>query len=353
MTTTDKKPVRRTRHTQKPTPRKTTRSVSGIIDAMNSDLDKVIGPRQETSGVVYLSWGSLSLDRALGGGVPYGRLTEIYGGESCGKTTLVSQALVEVQKTDGVGVLIETEGSFDPVYARRLGLDMDKLIVRQPDVIEDVFVAIDTLVTAWKSKCDDTTPMLIVWDSVAGTPPRAEIDGEFDSDHMAVAACRISQSLRMIMGKIKNSRIAIVFTNQVRENIGVMFGAKLRTYGGRAIKFHASHRIDLRRTGKTQSKTGDVISISVEAKVQKNKTALPFRKAEFDIVFGRGVCPATEALSLGEKYGLVIRKGAWFTLGDERIGQGRENAVKTLIDSPELLDGLVDEIKKNIEAEQS
>ena len=241
---------------------------------------------------------------------------------------------------------METEGAFDPVYAWKLGVDVDKLIIRQPDTIEDVFTAMETIIEIWEEQCRvREIPVLIVWDSVAGSPPKAELEGAFDDDHMAVAARRISQALRKIMGKVSNRQAALIFTNQVRENIGVMFGNKIRTYGGRAIKFHASHRIALRRTERRKAQSGDIIAIGVEAKIEKNKTAPPFRVAEFEIVFGRGVCRAAEAITLGERYGLIQVKGSWVNMGDERLGQGREKAVQALLAAPDMLDGLIERIK--------
>lgn len=275
--------------------------------------------------------GSISLDLALGGkGIPRGRVVEIYGPESSGKTTLTLHVIASAQKTGGVAAFIDAEHALDPSWARRLGVNLEDLLVSQPDTGEQALEICEMLV---RSNAVD----VIVVDSVAALIPRAEIEGEMGDSHVGLQARLMSQALRKLTGAINRSKTTVVFINQIREKIGVMFGNPETTPGGRALKFYASVRLDIRRTGSI--KDGDqAVGNRVRARVVKNKIAPPFRDAEFDIMFNEGISATGDLLDLAVACEVVQKSGAWFSFGDVRLGQGRENSKQFLKDNPELFD---------------
>jgi recombination protein RecA len=276
-----------------------------------------------------ISSGSIGLDAALGvGGFPKGRVVEIYGPESSGKTTLAIHAIAEAQKAGGIAAIIDAEHAFDPFYAKKLGVDTDELLISQPDNGEQALEITDNLI---RSGAID----IVVIDSVAALTPKAEIEGDMGDSRMGLQARLMSQALRKLTGNISRTKTCCVFINQLREKIGVMFGNPETTTGGNALKFYASVRLDIRRIG--QIKNGDEIMGShTRVKVVKNKVAPPFKKAEFDIMYGEGISKTGEIVDLGVDYGIVKKSGSWFSYGDSKLGQGRE-AVKTLMkDNPEL-----------------
>ena len=276
-----------------------------------------------------MSTGSLGLDIALGiGGLPKGRVIEIYGPESSGKTTLTLHVIAEAQKAGGTAAFIDAEHALDPAYAKKLGVDVDNLIVSQPDTGEQALEIADTLV---RSNAVD----IIVIDSVAALVPRAEIEGEMGDSHVGLQARLMSQALRKITGSISRSNCMVIFINQIRMKIGVMYGSPETTTGGNALKFYASVRLDIRRTG--QIKAGeDIVGNTTRVKVVKNKVAPPFKQVEFDIMYGEGISKTGELLDLGVKAGLVEKSGSWFSYDSIRIGQGRENSKSYLTENPEV-----------------
>ena len=273
--------------------------------------------------------GALGLDIALGvGGLPRGRVIEIYGPESSGKTTLALHVIAEAQKNGGTAAFVDAEHALDPIYARKLGVDIDELIVSQPDTGEQALEIVDTLV---RSNAID----VLVIDSVAALVPRAEIEGEMGDSHVGLQARLMSQSLRKLTGSISRSRCMVIFINQLRMKIGVMYGNPETTTGGNALKFYASVRLDIRRTGAIKDRD-DVVGNATRVKVVKNKVAPPFKQVEFDIMYGEGISKLGEVLDLGVKAGLVEKSGAWFSYDSVRIGQGRENAKIFLKENPEM-----------------
>ncbi|MCZ6795637.1 MAG: recombinase RecA [Planctomycetota bacterium] len=280
--------------------------------------------------VSVISTGSLSLDVALGvGGVPRGRIIEVYGPEASGKTTLTLQIVANAQKGGGVAAFIDAEHALDPPYARRLGVDLDALLVSQPDSGEQALEIADMLVS---SNALD----VVVIDSVAALVPRAELEGEMGDIHLGLHARLMSQALRKLTGNVSKSRTCLIFINQIREKIGVMFGSPETTTGGRALKFYASVRLDIRRIGSI--KDGDEIRGNrTRVKVVKNKVAAPFRQAEFDILFNQGVSYAGDVLDLAVEHRIVERSGSWHSYGDSRLGQGRERAVQFLEENRDVL----------------
>ena len=280
-----------------------------------------------------VSTGSLGLDIALGiGGLPNGRIIEVYGPESSGKTTLALHVIAEAQKNGGTAAFVDAEHALDPVYAKKLGVNIDELIVSQPDTGEQALEITDTLV---RSNAID----VLVVDSVAALVPRAEIEGEMGDSHVGLQARLMSQSLRKLTGSISRSRCMVIFINQLRMKIGVMYGNPETTTGGNALKFYASVRLDIRRTGQIKDRD-DIVGNSTRVKVVKNKVAPPFKQVEFDIMYGEGISKIGEILDLGVKAGIVEKSGAWFSYDSIRIGQGRENAKQYLKDNPELCDRL-------------
>jgi recombination protein RecA len=296
----------------------------------------------ETAGkmnVECIPSGSIALDMALGGGYPKGRIIEIYGPESSGKTTLTLHAVAEVQKNGGTAAFVDAEHALDPVYARRIGVDVDNLLVSQPDTGEQALEITETLV---RSGAVD----IIVVDSVAALTPRAELEGEMGDAHMGLQARLMSQALRKLTGAISRANCTVIFTNQLREKIGVMFGNPETTTGGKALKFYASIRLEVRRTG--QIKDGDNVSGSqTKVKVVKNKIAPPFRTAEFDIMYNEGISKAGSTLDVAVEMGIVQKSGAWFSYGDEKIAQGREAAKNYLNEHPKITDEINRKIRES------
>lgn len=274
--------------------------------------------------------GSLALDAALGvGGYPRGRVIEIYGPESSGKTTLALHAVAEAQRMGGQAAFVDAEHALDPIYAEKLGVDVDNLLVSQPDSGEQALEIVDMLT---RSGAVD----IIIVDSVAALTPKAELEGDMGDSHMGLQARLMSQALRKLTGSISRSHTTIIFINQIRMKIGVMFGNPETTTGGNALKFYASVRIDVRRVGSIK-KGEEVLGNDTKVKVVKNKVAPPFKQAQFSIMYGEGVSHAGEVLDMGVQYGLVNKSGAWYACGNERIGQGRDNAITYLKEHPDML----------------
>ena len=317
------------------------------LEAALAQIDRAFGKgsamrlgSRETMEVESISSGSLGLDIALGiGGLPRGRVIEIYGPESSGKTTLALHAIAEAQKMGGTAAFVDAEHALDPAYAKKLGVNIDELIVSQPDTGEQALEIVDTLV---RSNAVD----VLVIDSVAALVPRAEIEGEMGDSHVGLQARLMSQSLRKLTGSISRSRCMVIFINQLRMKIGVMYGNPETTTGGNALKFYASVRLDIRRTG--QIKDGDdVVGNTTRVKVVKNKVAPPFKQVEFDIMYGEGVSRIGEILDLGVKAGVVEKSGAWFSYDSIRIGQGRENSKKYLKANPDVAARIEKTIRDN------
>ncbi|MCY4007355.1 MAG: recombinase RecA [Rhodobacteraceae bacterium] len=283
--------------------------------------------------VAAVSTGSLGLDLALGvGGLPAGRIVELYGPESSGKTTLALHVVAEQQREGGVCAFVDAEHALDPVYARHLGVEVDDLLIAQPDAGEQALEITDMLVGSGAVS-------LVVVDSVAALTPRAELEGEMGDSSVGAQARLMSQAMRKLTGSISRSRCMVVFINQIRMKIGVMFGSPETTTGGHALKFYASVRLDIRRIGALKQRDV-VVGNRTRVKVVKNKLAPPFRQAEFDIVYGTGICKAGELVDLGVAAGIVEKAGSWFSYGDERIGQGRQNAIDFLEQHPEIAQGI-------------
>ncbi len=288
-----------------------------------------MGDASANRDIQAVSTGSLGLDVALGiGGLPRGRVVEIYGPESSGKTTLSLQVLAEAQKMGGTAAFVDAEHALDPVYAEKLGVDVDELLVSQPDTGEQALEITDMLV---RSGAVD----VVVVDSVAALTPKAEIEGDMGDSHMGLQARLMSQALRKLTGNIKRSNTLVIFINQIRMKIGVMFGNPETTTGGNALKFYASVRLDIRRIGAI--KRGDeVVGNETRVKVVKNKVAPPFKQTEFDILYGEGVSREGEIIDMGVKQGIVDKSGAWYSYGKERIGQGKDNVRNFLKENPDL-----------------
>ncbi|KKC27668.1 recombinase RecA [Sphingomonas sp. SRS2] len=306
------------------------------LEAALAQIDRAFGKgsamklgSREAMQVEAISTGSLGLDIALGiGGLPKGRVVEIFGPESSGKTTLALHAIAETQKAGGTAAFIDAEHALDPVYAKKLGVNIDELIVSQPDTGEQALEIADTLV---RSNAID----VLVIDSVAALVPRAEIEGEMGDSHVGLQARLMSQALRKITGSISRSKCLVIFINQIRMKIGVMYGSPETTTGGNALKFYASVRLDIRRTGAIKDRD-EVVGNATRVKVVKNKVAPPFKQVEFDIMYGEGVSKVGELIDLGVKAGFVEKSGAWFSYDSVRIGQGRENSKTFLRENPEL-----------------
>ena len=286
--------------------------------------------------------GALGLDIALGiGGVPRGRIIEIFGPESSGKTTLALHIIAEAQKMNGEAAFIDAEHALDPVYAKHLGVDIDKLIVSQPDTGEQALEITESLV---RSGALD----VIVVDSVAALVPKAEIDGDMGDSHMGLQARLMSQALRKLAGAINKSKTVIIFINQLREKIGVMFGNPETTTGGRALKFYASVRLDIRKIENIKQ-DGEIVGNRARVKVVKNKVAPPFREAEFDIVYGKGISKEGNILDMAVNLDIIEKSGSWFSYNGEKIGQGRENVKQYLHNNPEVMEEVEKKVRENFE----
>jgi recombination protein RecA len=319
------------------------------LDAALAQIDRAfgkgsvmkLGQRSNVMEVEAISTGSLGLDIALGiGGFAKGRIVEIYGPESSGKTTLALHGIAEAQKAGGVAAFVDAEHALDPGYARKLGVNIDELLISQPDTGEQALEIADTLV---RSGAID----ILVVDSVAALTPRAELEGEMGDTHVGLQARLMSQALRKLTGSISKSQTLVIFINQVRMKIGVMYGNPETTTGGNALKFYASQRLDIRRTG--QIKQGeDIVGNTTKVKVVKNKMAPPFKQVEFDIMYGEGISKTGEILDLGVKAGIIEKSGSWFSHDSTRIGQGRENAKRFLVENPEIANTIEKAIKGNI-----
>ena len=287
-----------------------------------------------------ISTGSLGLDIALGiGGLPKGRVIEVYGPESSGKTTLTLHVVAEAQKKGGICAFVDAEHALDPAYARKLGVDVDELLISQPDTGEQALEIADTLV---RSGAID----VLVIDSVAALTPRAELEGEMGDIHVGLQARLMSQALRKLTGSISKSGCMVIFINQIRMKIGVMFGSPETTSGGNALKFYASVRLDIRRIGALKDRD-EIVGNQTRVKVVKNKVAPPFKVVEFDIMYGQGISKMGELLDLGVKAGVVEKSGSWFSCGDQRIGQGRENAKEFLMENPDIAEEIEAAVREN------
>ena len=284
------------------------------------------------------STGSLGLDIALGiGGLPKGRIIEIYGPESSGKTTLTLHCIAEEQKKGGVCAFVDAEHAFDPTYAKKLGVNLDELLISQPDTGEQALEIVDTLVRSGAVS-------MVVVDSVAALTPKSELEGDMGDSNVGAQARLMSQAMRKLTGSINRSNCMVIFINQIRMKIGVMFGSPETTTGGNALKFYSSVRLDIRRIGAIKDRD-EVVGNATRVKVVKNKVAPPFKQVEFDIMYGEGISKMGELLDLGVKAGVVDKSGAWFSYGDERIGQGRENAKQFLRDNPAMAISIEDKIR--------
>lgn len=297
-----------------------------------------LGDSQTNMNVETVPTGSLSLDIALGlGGVPKGRIIEVYGPESSGKTTVALHMVAEVQKRGGIAGFIDAEHALDPVYAKNIGVDIDNLYISQPDNGEQALEITETMV---RSGAVD----IIIVDSVAALVPKAEIDGDMGDSHVGLQARLMSQALRKLTAVISKSNCIVIFINQLREKVGVMFGNPETTTGGRALKFYSSIRLDVRRI-EALKQGGEIVGNRTRIKVVKNKVAPPFREAEFDIMFGKGISREGDILDLAASLGIVQKSGAWFAYRDDKIGQGRENAKQYLREHPEVMDEIEHQVR--------
>ncbi len=320
---------------------------SKALDAALSQIERSFGKgsimklgQRPAVDTEVISTGSLGLDIALGiGGLPRGRIVEIYGPESSGKTTLALHVVAEAQKNGGTCAYIDAEHALDPVYARRLGCNIDDLLISQPDAGEQALEIADTLV---RSGAID----VLVVDSVAALVPKAELEGDMGDAHVGLQARLMSQALRKLTGSINRSRCMVIFINQIRMKIGVMFGNPETTTGGNALKFYSSVRIDIRRTGSLKDRE-EVVGNQTKIKVVKNKLAPPFKVVEFDIMYGEGISKVGELLDLGVKANIVEKSGAWFSYGSQRVGQGRENAKNFLRENPEIADEIERKVRES------
>ena len=322
---------------------------SKAIESALSQLEKQfgkgsvmrLGSKEAIVPISVISTGSISFDAALGvGGVPRGRVIEIFGPESSGKTTITLQIVAEAQKAGGLAAFVDAEHALDPAYAKKLGVDIDNLLISQPDYGEQALEIVEALV---RSNAID----VLVVDSVAALVPKAELDGEMGDSHMGLQARLMSQALRKLTGTVSKSRTCLIFINQIRDKIGVMFGNPETTTGGRALKFYSSMRIDIRRIGAV--KEGDtVVGSRTKIKVVKNKVAAPFRDAEFDILYGEGISREGDGLDLAVLHNIVDKSGAWYSYQGERIGQGRENVRNFLKENKDVFGRIDAEVRKKL-----
>ena len=323
------------------------------MEAALSQIERAFGKgavmrlgQQENMNVESISTGSLGLDIALGiGGLPKGRIIEIYGSESSGKTTLTLHTIAEAQKVGGTCAFVDAEHALDPAYARKLGVNVDSLLIAQPDSGEQALEIADTLV---RSGAID----VLVVDSVAALVPRAEIEGDMGDSHMGLQARLMSQALRKLTGSISKSNCMVIFINQIRQKIGVMFGNPETTTGGNALKFYASVRLDIRRSTQLKDSSGNAQGNKTRVKVVKNKVAPPFRVCEFDIMYGEGISKLGEIIDIGTEAGIIDKSGSWFSYGETKLGQGRDSVKKLLKDNPELCDELEKKIFELLNSEK-
>jgi recombination protein RecA len=321
------------------------RALSAALGQIEKQFGKGTVMRMGDGGsardIEVVSTGSITLDCALGiGGLPKGRVIEIYGPESSGKTTIALQVVAQAQKGGGTAAFVDAEHALDPTYAAKLGVEVDDLLVSQPDTGEQALEITDMLV---RSGAVD----VVVVDSVAALTPKAEIEGEMGDSHVGLQARLMSQALRKLTGNIKRSNCLVIFINQIRMKIGVMFGSPETTTGGNALKFYSSIRMDIRRIGSIK-KGDEVIGNETRIKVVKNKMAPPFRQATFEILYGEGISKVGELIDLGVEHGLVGKSGAWYSYGDERIGQGKENARNFLRDNPEIAANIESQLRAKL-----
>ena len=322
-----------------------TRAIETALSQLEKQFGKGsvmrLGAKEAIVPISVISSGSISFDAALGvGGVPRGRVVEIFGPESSGKTTITLQIIAEAQKAGGLAAFVDAEHALDPAYAKKLGVDVDNLLVSQPDYGEQALEITEALV---KSGAVD----VLVVDSVAALVPKAELDGEMGDSHVGLQARLMSQALRKLTGTVSKSRTCLIFINQIREKIGVMFGNPETTTGGRALKFYSSVRIDIRRIGAV--KEGEVVVGSrTKVKIVKNKVAAPFRDAEFDILYGEGISREGDVLDLAVLHNIVEKSGAWYSYSGERIGQGRENVRNFLKENKEIFGRMDGELRKKL-----
>lgn len=318
------------------------------LEAALSQIEKAFGKgsvmklgQRKVADVSSISTGSLGLDIALGiGGLPKGRIIEIYGPESSGKTTLALHAIAEAQKVGGTCAFVDAEHALDPVYARKLGVDTDNLIISQPDAGEQALEIADTLV---RSGAVD----VLVVDSVAALVPKAELEGDMGDSHMGLQARLMSQALRKLTGSVSKTNCMVIFINQIRQKIGIMFGNPETTTGGNALKFYASVRLDIRRIGSLKDRE-EVVGNQTRVKVVKNKMAPPFKVVEFDIMYGEGISKTGELIDLAVKANIMEKSGSWYSYKDQRIGQGRENTRQFLKDNPKIAEEIEATIRQNI-----
>ncbi|MGY8986436.1 MAG: recombinase RecA [Sphingomonadales bacterium] len=310
---------------------------SQALEAALSQIDRAfgkgsvmrLGQKETLMDVESVSTGSLGLDVALGiGGLPRGRVIEIFGPESSGKTTLALHVVAEVQKLGGIAAFVDAEHALDPLYAKKLGVDLNELLISQPDTGEQALEIADTLVRSGAVE-------VLVVDSVAALTPRAELEGEMGDHHVGLQARLMSQALRKLTGSISKSNCMVIFINQIRMKIGVMYGSPEVTTGGNALKFYSSVRLDIRRIGQIKEKE-DIVGNMTRVKVVKNKVAPPFKMVEFDIMYGQGISKVGELVDLGVKADVVEKSGSWYSYDSQRIGQGRENAKRFLTDNPDI-----------------
>ncbi|SEC16919.1 recombinase RecA [Terriglobus roseus] len=316
-------------------------ALAGIEKQFGKGSIMRLGAKDAIVPISVISTGSISFDLALGvGGVPRGRVIEIFGPESSGKTTITLQIIAEAQRMGGLAAFVDAEHALDPVYARKLGVDTDNLLISQPDYGEQALEITEALV---RSGAID----VLVVDSVAALVPKAELDGEMGDSHVGLHARLMSQALRKLTGTVSKSRTSLIFINQIREKIGVMFGSPETTTGGRALKFYSSVRIDIRRIGAV--KEGDVVVGSrTKTKIVKNKVAAPFREAEFDILYGEGISREGDVLDLAVVHNIVEKSGAWYSYSGERIGQGRENVRNFLKSNPPIFEKMDKELRAKL-----
>ena len=319
------------------------------LDAALSQIERAfgkgsimrLGQRDIDVEMASISTGSLGLDMALGiGGLPRGRVVEIFGPESSGKTTLALHVIAETQKAGGIAAFVDAEHALDPAYAKKLGVDVEELLISQPDTGEQALEISDTLVRSGAVE-------ILVIDSVAALTPRAELEGEMGDIHVGLQARLMSQALRKLTSSISKSNCMVVFINQIRMKIGVIYGSPETTPGGNALKFYSSVRLDIRRIGQIKEKD-EIVGNAVRVRVVKNKVAPPFKTAEFDIMYGQGISKTGEMIDLGVEAGLVEKSGSWYSYNGERIGQGRENAKRFLVEQPEIAEAIERAILKDV-----